>query len=430
MLNSLMNMYHDGNYGEVASVWENEQKTEQFNEWDFIAIANSFYKLNRYDKCLEIYKAFKKSFPDSDKLDEKLGWALYHTKVKGFDFEAGNIKQLLRQIDYIMEHGGNGRYSAKWQTVKFVLKAVDDGKLVTDGNSQLVKKYLDCIDPATLSTEANSVKSQDGKTHSTSSDKEEWYSKKSKVLLKLNEYDECIECCDEALRVLPNFHNNNNGWFMYRKAKSLQALGKNAEAKSYIQHILSLGLTHWCMLQTMYELERAEGNTEKALSYAGACAVADREHKMRVKFYPDFANFLDEVGKHEEAMLHRRLVSSLRDENEWKQKAYQNGWQFTPEIAKMDGNAVIERLTPFWIELRDRFKEYLTGTVQTLLGEGDTGFIEADNGERYYFNARDFRGNKKEISVGTRVRFTLADRLDRSKGIVKKNAVEISTWRD
>lgn len=49
-----------------------------------------------------------------------------------------------------------------------------------------------------------------------------------------------------------------------------------------------------------------------------------------------------------------------------------------------------------------------------------------DDGSSYYFNARDLQGKNRTPQTGAKVKFTLTDKLDKSKGVVKKNAVEIT----
>lgn len=421
-----MEMYKEGRLDEVTTIWENEQETAQFDEWSFIAVMNCFYSLKRYDKCVAVYRDFHKAFPDSDKLDDKLGWSLYQTSIKNFDFKSGNVTNLCKQVIYILQHSTSSEYSPKWCVVKFMLNAMERGNLCLEQGYLLADRYLDYIDPNTLSTVENLIQLQNGESRRLASDRETWYSEKSKVLLKLQKYEECIQCCDAALRGLYSFHSNNDSWFRYRKAQCLYALGRAEEAKACIQKILEAGFSHWCLLQLMFELERDAGNTDKAMSYAGACATADSSHEMRVSFYPELADFLDANGKNTEAMLHRRLVVLLREENGWGRKAYQDSWQFTPEIAAMDKEAILKKLIPFWRELRDKDKEYLTGTVERIFVEGHSGLILAEDGQLYYFNTRDIHGKNHNVKKGMKMRFTLVDRLDKSKGIVKKNAVEIS----
>ena len=61
-----------------------------------------------------------------------------------------------------------------------------------------------------------------------------------------------------------------------------------------------------------------------------------------------------------------------------------------------------------------------------MLPEGKSGFITDEQGKRYYFNSRDFENGRKHPEEGMKVRFSTMDKLDKSKGVIKTNAVNIS----
>lgn len=422
----LKNMYNLGQYEQVAAFRNDPDEVRRFSEWDFFYCANSLYKLGRYQECRDLCRVCSEKYPDFRMLDDKVCWCIYQTEIKNFDFRQDNIQTLLNRADYIFEHSGDSRFSPRWWTAKFIAKANEDDLLHVENGYALVSRYLEKVNPDTLDTAERVSVDESGKSRRLASDRESWYSKQSKALLKINAYDACIACCDRGLKALTGFHSNNDSWMRYRKAKCMQALGKPDEAEKYVVEILKSGFSHWCLLQLMFEFEAEKGNHEKALTYAGACCLSDEEHKMRVGFYEDLADHLAESGETELAMLLRRLVLLLRAENEWRERNYQGEWRFTDEINAMDKQAVLDRLNPVWREWRDKDKVYLTGKICKLLAEGKSGFIEADNGGSYYFNARDMKGRTREPRDGMRVRFTLTEKMDKSKGIVKQNAVEIT----
>ena len=424
----LKNLFEQGQFEQVASFWANPDEVAQFSQWDFKDCMNSLYKLKRYQDCLEVYRVCAKRFPDFHMLDDKMGWSVYHTKVKNFDFQQGNAQTLLKQIDYVFEHSVDSQYSPRWVLAKFVADAVKNGKFGGERDYTLAVRYLDMVDPGTLSIEEQTMPEASGKVRRLASNRESWFSHKTGLLLKLHRYEACMACCDQAFEALRGvrFHSNNDSWFRYRKAKCLYALNRTDEAKAYVEQILKSGFTHWCLLQLMFEFEADAGNDAKARSYAGACSLSDPEHKMRVGFYEELADYLDRNGDTELPMILRKLVLLLRAENDWKEKNHHSEWHFSADIADMDKQAALNNLIPIWREWRDKDKVFLTGTIDRLLGEGKSGFIAADNGSSYYFNARDLHGKNRRPSVGMKVRFTLVDKLDKSKGIVKPNAVEIT----
>ncbi len=422
----LNNLYKEGRYEEAAAYWSVPETAEQFNENDYCACMNSLYKLKRYEDCLELYRACREHYPNCDLLDDKMGFALYHSRIKNFDFRHGDVSKLLKQIDFIFAHSSETIYSPRLRIARFIVDAVSDGNLITDNGNELIERYLSQIDPEKLSTEEKEYVDKNGIKRRSASDQEWWYSTRSKALLKLKRYDECLDCCSKGLANVPVFHYNNDSWFRYRIAQCLQAAGKREEATAQIRQIIRNGFAHWCLQEMLFELTRDAGDTEAALMHAGTCALSDPEHKMRVTFYTNLADYLDALGKADEAMLHRQLVILLRKENEWGQKANQANWRISDAVSAMDKPAVLRQLKPFWTAIRDAGKHFLTGTVKMLLPNGKAGFITGKDGSDYYFSVRDFAGPRSTLTAGASVRFALEERLNHKKGTIEKNAVQIS----
>ena len=422
----MKNLYSAGKFQEIIALWKNEEEREQFTEWDYIYVMNTMYKQQQdYKECLEVYRAFHKKFPESDKLDDRMGWACYQVHIKGFDPKTGDRKALRKQAEYIIAHSSQEQYSPKWFMVKYMLDQIKDGAFGQEISPQQQLEYIDQINPDTLSTQTGERILGNGRTVQTASDREDWYRIRAKLLLTTERYEECIEFCDKALNSFQKFHTDNDQWFRYRKAKSLFALGRADEARQYIHDIQARGLNHWCLWQLLFEMDRDTGNAESAIINGCRCALADPSHEMRVKFYENFATFLGSQGMFMEAELHRQLVVLIRKENDWPLKERHKAWEIPEELAAMDKQTVLKELNSFWRKWKDKDKVYFTGTVRKLLGEGKSGFIESDDGKSYYFNARDFQRRNTVPQEGMRVRFTLTDRMDKSKGVVKPNATDI-----
>lgn len=423
----MKNLYTAHNYAGIIALWENAAERADFTEWDYVYVMNTYYNQKNYRQCLEVYRAFHAAFPESDKLDDKMGWSCYYSKIKGFDFETGNREEHRRQADYIITHSSQRVYSPKWFMVKYMIDHIGKGDFGPEKDMHLVLQYLDQIDSAALSTESNTYTDNEGHTVSRPSDKEEWYSERTKALLSIKDFEECIKCCDEGLEKISTFHNKNDCWFRYRKAEALFALERVAESRKCIAEIQARGLKHWVIYQLLYQIDKNENNIEQAMINACICALFDPSHEMRVRFYEDFAEFLNENGYSREGALHRRLILLIREEKEWSIKEKHLSWNLPEDVAALDKDSVINQLQVFWNEWRNRNKKYLTGTVSRLLAEGKSGFIESDDGKSYYFNARDFQRKKTIPREGMRVEFIIVDRLDKSKGVVKQNAVEIKS---
>ena len=197
-------------------------------------------------------------------------------------------------------------------------------------------------------------------------------------------------------------------------------------AITIVKDIQAHGLNHWCLFQMLYEIDVSAGENENALMHAGMCALADPSHEMRVSFYADYADYLESKGYTEEAALHRHLVLLIRAEKEWTLREKHQSWVIPEEINNLNKQETLQKLKKFWTYWRDKNQVWLFGTVTKLLAEGKSGFITDEQGKSYYFNSRDFERGRKHPEEGVKVRFSVIDKLDRSKGVVKPNAVNIS----
>ena len=170
---TMKNLYSQGRYEDAIGYASDAEVRGGFTEWDYLFLSKCLYKLKRYAEYLELYKEFHAKFPDSDKLDDNMGWSLYHIHVRNFDFETGDRRQYLRQIDYILAHSTDSQYSPKVWVANVAADAVFKNKLSVNPNYELGNKYLSVIDPLSLdlTERENTV---DGRTMKTASDREKY----------------------------------------------------------------------------------------------------------------------------------------------------------------------------------------------------------------------------------------------------------------
>ena len=426
MLESLKELHDAQRYNDLSAAYDSltEEEESSLNEWDYVYLMNGLYKSGRYQDGLNLYKKFIEAFPNSNKLNDKMGWCVYHLYIKTHDFsKRDGDNQLLKKVDYTLKRIKDGMYSPVWRIVNLVTKGIMGRNQVGEDDYRRCSKFLDCVDYKSLSHDEHEFE-HEGKRRKLASDYEVWFSRKTKCLEEAESFDECIHFCDEGLATINRFHSNNDSWFRYRKAYCLLALGKVAEANATAQQILSLNFKNWNAYHLMYDIAVAENDSVKAMQFAGCCALADPSHEMRVKFYKDYSDFLDVQGMSEEAMLHRQLIVLVKQEKEWtvKEEERQN---ISPEISAMSKADVLRRLRHFWEEHRDRGKAYISGKVDRLLSSGKDGFVRDEEGRTYYFRFSESKCKPELLKQGTPVMFVLEDRFDKKKKSLNKVAVDV-----
>lgn len=420
----IKDLYNSEQYSEGADYASSPEIRENFNEWDYMYYANCLYKLKRYEEFLDVYKESNRKFPESALLNGNMCWSLYHVHIKSFDYEHGNLNQFIKQVDYILEHCGDSPYSPKARVASLAADAVFRKKLSANIDYELGNKYLSCIDPGQLSLEEKEV-TVDERTIKTASDREKWYTNKVKALLGMKKYEECIEYIDRSFIEIDKFHNNGHQWMKYREALCCLELGKYDAAEIFVNQALKT-LKHWSLYELLYRVAAAKEDQENAVKYGALCAAADREHKMRVNFYVDFADYLAKAGKPYEAALHYKLVEEIRNEEGWKGFRLPDGFTYPENVASLDKKGVIRELVRFWNEEINRGVEFHEGVIDKILPGERSGFIQDNDGSSYYFSIRDFVKRIDSITEGAKVKYQLEDRLDKKKNIVKPNAVKIS----
>jgi cold shock CspA family protein len=417
---TLRNLFKEDKYEDVIKYW-NSEKLNEFSEWDFYYLIKSFYKIDQFEKCLEVYKKCHKKIENTKAnkpINNCMGWAVYQAKVKNFDFDCGDVPNLLKLIRYVYQNCDDEK-SPRWLLAEFLVKAVDDHKLILKNPNEILLEFLHQIDSDKLSREEKKYEEK-----LLASDFEKWCSEISKVYLNLKRYDKCIDICQKALDSKIKLHSNNDSWFRYRMAKCYLSQNDMENAQNYVREAQIRGCKHWCIKQILFEIAH-KMNDEKALVYASECAMADRSHEMRVSFYEDFSKYLQEEKFEHESMLLRHLIILLREENKWKLKPEHSSWVITQEIKSLDKRETLEKLSEFWNKCSKVGKEYYRGTIKNILPQGNAGFIACEDSKDYHFKKNDCRGNW-ELKKGLKVRFTLEEGFDKKKGQKCMNAVDIT----
>lgn len=423
---TIKNLYTQKKYEEAIKYASTIDKRENLSEWEYRYLSLCMYKLKRYEDCLTTYKEFHKKYPDSTLLDNTMGWSLFYAQILNFDFETGNRIHYLKQIDFILSHCDDSQYSPNNLVASVVIDNIFNCNFAVNINYELANKYLSKIDPLTLNTTEHEME-KDGRIIKTSSDREQWYIRKVKTLVELEKYEECLPYIDEAFNNIDKFHNDSFYWLRYRQAQCYVGLNNNDKAESILTELLK-HFTHWCFYGLLFEISAAKNDTDKAIRYGSLCSLSDKSHRHRVTFYEKYASFLLFSGYTHESYLHYKLVEEIRKEEGWKNKILSEDFSYPENIQPLDKKAVLIELYSFWEREKERGIEYFEGIIDKVLPEGKSGFIRDENGNSYYFNVKDFVIKAKDLNnhVGNRVRYTIEERLDKKKMVMKPNAVQIS----
>ena len=362
--------------------------------------AKAIYQKKKHDEAEKIYKTAYDEDPEAFTIWDKrfYAWALYHLHIKNPSSEDELVKSCELISELLIQEDTNKVKVCAYTTS--MLKIINYFK----DNAYECLKWLDMLNPKLLNSNPRSM-NRDGRISKFYSDKEKWYSLKTKHLLDMGEYEETIKFADEALNELDEFVNNSDIWFKWRIAIANKDLDNFDEALKYLEEIIN-SKNDWFILKELAEIYSLNGDYDLALKYAIDAALAKGDIKYKINLY----RLLDEIfiakDMDEDSESIVELIEAIEDDENFV------------EIEK--------ELKERWVEIKFNNQQRSYGTISNILSHGKAGFIKADDGESYYFNIYEIQGDKSKVKEGDYVSFFLEESFDKKKNKKTLNAVNIN----
>lgn len=362
--------------------------------------AKAIYQKKKHDEAEKIYKTAYDEDPEAFTIWDRrfYAWALYHLHIKNPSSEDELVKSCELISELLIQEDTNKVKVCAYTTS--MLKIINYFK----DNAYECLKWLDMLNPKLLNSNPRSM-NRDGRISKFYSDKEKWYSLKTKHLLDMGEYEETIKFADEALNELDEFVNNSDIWFKWRIAIANKELDNYDEALKYLEEIVN-SKNDWFILKELAEIYSLNGDYDLALKYAIDAALAKGDIKYKINLY----RLLDEIfiakDMDEDSESIVELIEAIEDDENFV------------EIEK--------ELKERWVEIKFNNQQRSYGTISNILSHGKAGFIKADDGESYYFNIYEIQGDKSKVKEGDYVSFFLEESFDKKKNKKTLNAVNIN----
>lgn len=384
-----------------------------------LKLALRFKKENKNDEAEAIYREYwETSSEDFSEFDKTtFSWILYNKYIKNNE----DIDEILETAELITElkkqedQSKESKYPCPYTLS--VLKTLEN--LNKNNDFEDVLMWADMLNPNYLSTKASDF---NGRKYP--SPKEKYYSQLTKALLKLDEIDRCYELSKEALELE---ELTDDIWFKWRLAKCANELGEYDEAIGYLKEIITRK-PDWYIKAEIANSYYFNGDFDNALSYAIDAVLTPAPSESKVNVYSLIADLIEDEYP-EEALKNRYLEYSIRLNKEWNIED-----NLTEEIEQTGLDSenteywkIEKELKPFWNSLKYAGQELKYGIINKIFPHGKSGFIEGEDGKSYYFIKNDFNGKDEDFKEFTSVSFFTEDRLDKKKGVMKPNAVNINT---
>jgi len=311
------------------------------------------------------------------------GWCLYDN-IKNKVYNKYQILQILQKPLFLLSKLNTSfSYTIISNIFREGLKLAKEYK---NQDFKFTNDFCNLFNKNILSLECSSFEIR-GKIIELASDKEKWYSEKSKALFELKKFKECFEISKEALEKIDKFHNNNDLWFTRRIALSKKELGNIEEAIKDLETIYRKK-RDWFIQKEISELYFEKNDIDNA--FKNAILAINNKGKLEFKIGLIFLlgkilKMKDEVNL---AYQHFLLVKKIREENQWKipdeLKNELNNLKINKEYKTKQ---LIKNLRSYWTTFLPK-KEIKQGKIKKILNDnerGKNGFISYNNDKEYYF---------------------------------------------
>ena len=386
--------------------------------------AKTNYQSKKYEDAKEIYESLYMEHPEAFTIWDKrfYSWALYQLYVKNPEDETDLLEavelitELLDQEDHSKKDGICAYTLSMMKLLDYFYKQKDYENIII---------WADKLNPDYLSKKTSTFTTNDGREVKLASNKEKYYNWLSKSFQEVQDYEKCLAVSKKALDSLTKFTNNSDIWFKWRIARSCRELGEYDEAIQYLTDI-SKYKKDWFIKWEIAENYFFKADNDKSLEYAISAALSPGDSDKKIKLYSLLEELLEDENP-EMAAKHSYLIYSIRLHNEWgideslEEKIADAGFDSeNTEYWKIE-----KELKSFWKELKFKNQQPSHGSITRIFPHGKSGFIKRDDGESYFFNHYEFKGDPNKYREGTKVSFYLEEGYDKSKDEVKLNAVNI-----
>jgi tetratricopeptide (TPR) repeat protein len=268
------------------------------DKFDGSGYAFCLRKLKKYDEALPLTKELYQKFPDFDWARIEYLWSLIMGELYQFDDKVS--------LDKYVETG-NKILQLKPDEIALKMTAFKIAKIAKKaGNWSLVLEWLSKVTHEILTDH------QDEESGWT--DLELYYYYKATALLNTSQEQDAID----LINANEQSTKRQKKFFDRLKGKALIQIEKFEEGEIIYQALCKSSKIDWWLVHEHATILTALNQADTALTkYMLAASMPPQKHEMKVSLYNDIAIACEKLGKKKDALLHYRLVKSIREKNGW-----------------------------------------------------------------------------------------------------------------
>lgn len=382
------------------TIW-NDYNSE-FNHWDaFFVIgilrqtALNFENLNWAFELAEKYS--------DEKVSSLLGWLLIDNLKKKKKQEILQYETYVKRLSNVLIQKNlraSNEYPCPLTICVFKLLDAYTENLF---NARKILEFIELINPEYLSTKVTTLENTERGDVELASDLEKYYALKTKALFKINEFQTCIDVCNEALASLEIFHYNNDTWFKMRLGLSLDKIGEHEQSEQIFNAILSskAGNDKWFLYRDLSEIYFEQQDYIKSWSFAVTASLLGKEPHYLIGLFYLQTRILYKLKRQEDGLLLAKMIGAILKEQNWNRKQeYQKLFDFY----KIDFEALKTvkdlhfDLKKFWKNERYSNLELKNGKIISIHSSGKKGRIKDESNTLYNFKISDFEKRVKNLN--------------------------------
>jgi tetratricopeptide (TPR) repeat protein len=404
------------------ALWKSTNIPDKWDGWNY---ARTLRKLKRTHEALEVCQAVHEIDSDFEHNNNEYGWCIYQLHIRKSDEEIKvDEDSFFHAAEIILSISSQTQYSAYEKTIFRVLKYLKPNKK----QRNIARKILEWssrLNPDILSTEVE-IYERDAETDEGASPREKWFSIRSAALYELEDYQNCIEVCQQAMDSFERLHYGNQHWFRMRIANSKGHLGQILDAIAELQNLVRYK-PEWFIFQDLALWHHKIGQLDDAYKCAVQAAQSHRKHdKLENKWqlFLLMGQILQSKGSIEPARTHAALAHKLRSEQQWGIPKELSTIMHELEVdinSLPSSDLLYHQLKTEW----ELDSPRLRGTIKTVKSDKEFGYVLGSDNNHYHFKFREFKSKKQNLREGLSVTFLTQASFDRTKNRPSVVAIDI-----
>ena len=407
-----------------ASIWD-DNCDDRWLSWEY---AYCLKYSGNIDKAIYVCKNTYKIDKEFVANNNLMSWCVYE---KYFAKKEGRITlhsieklcQIAETLTDIIEQNENTPY------IKIIFSIIDRLKdRNNDKSNTEILKWLGKLDESKLSANTYAFINDNGRQVEVQSPIEEYYSNKTKALYNLKKYDECVSCCNKAMKAIDKFHYDNDIWI---EARKIHSMGMLSDSRSVIPEMEKLirRRPHSSLYNKIAQIYWKLDDKKSALVNMYKAMLTPEEEKMKINIIYRLAEMLEEIGDASNAAIHYKYYGKIKELNGWHTSNLVN-----LNIEKYSDNKIDETqlekrsMKLLWLsEVKKNLTQY-SGKVMKILPSNKAGFIQYGD-KTIYFRANSILFNRR-VKEKDMVTFCIAPSYNKVKDEETLEAIYIEIMQD